>query len=82
MDVCDNTSVETGIRYILDKEGYIDIVVNNAGFGLAGAFEDCTMEEVKSQFETNVFGVVRVCRSILTHMRQRKQGTIVIVGSL
>jgi len=82
MDVCNTASVETGIQYILDKEGQIDIVVNNAGFGLAGAFEDCTVEEVKSQFETNVFGVVRVCRTILPHMRQRKTGVIVIIGSI
>ena len=82
MDVCDNASVETGIQYILDNEGHIDIVVNNAGFGLAGAFEDSTVEEVKSQFETNVFGVVRVCRSILPHMRERKAGVIVIMGSI
>ena len=82
MDVCNTASVETGIQYILDKEGQIDIVVNNAGFGLAGAFEDCTVEEVKSQFETNVFGVVRVCRTILPHMRRRKAGTLVIVGSI
>ena len=82
MDVCDNASVETGIQYILDNEGHIDIVVNNVGFGLAGAFEDCTVEEVKSQFETNVFGVVRVCRSVLPHMRERKAGVIVIMGSI
>lgn len=82
MDVRDTTSVETGIRYILDKEEHIDIVVNNAGFGLAGAFEDCSVEEIKGQFETNVFGVVRVCQSLIPHMRKRKQGVIVIVGSL
>lgn len=82
MDVCDNASVEKGIQYILEKEGHIDIVVNNAGFGLAGAFEDCTVEEVKGQFETNVFGVVRVCRSVIPLMRKQNQGTIVIVGSI
>jgi short-subunit dehydrogenase len=82
MDVCENASVETGIQYILDQEGQIDIVVNNAGFGLAGAFEDCTVEEVKAQFETNVFGVVRVCRTVLPYMRQRKTGVIVIMGSI
>ena len=82
MDVCDTASVETGVRYVLQKENRIDIVVNNAGFGLAGAVEDCTVEEVKNQFETNVFGVVRVCRSVLPHMRERKNGTIVIVGSI
>jgi short-subunit dehydrogenase len=82
MDVCNDASVEAGIQYILDQEGQIDVVVNNAGFGLAGAFEDCTVEEVKSQFETNVFGVVRVCRTILPHMRRRRAGTLVIVGSI
>jgi len=82
MDVCNASSVETGITHLLDKEGKIDIVVNNAGFGLAGAFEDCSVAEVKSQFETNVFGVVRVCRAVLPHMRRQKSGVIVIVGSL
>ena len=82
MDVRDASSVETGINYILDKEGQIDIVVNNAGFGLAGAFEDCSVDEVKDQFETNVFVVIRVCRPVIPHMRQQKSGVIVIVGSL
>jgi NAD(P)-dependent dehydrogenase (short-subunit alcohol dehydrogenase family) len=71
MDVRDASSVEIGIRYILEKEERIDIVVNNAGFGLAGAFEDCSVEEVKGQFETNVFGVIRVCQSLIPHMRNR-----------
>ena len=82
MNVCDSASVEKGIEYILEKEGQIDTVVNNAGFGLAGAFEDCTVEEVKAQFETNVFGVVRVCRTVLPYMRQRKNGVVVIIGSI
>ena len=82
MDVRDTASVNRGIKYILKKEGRLDVVVNNAGFGLAGAFEDCSVAEVKDQFETNVFGVVRVCQSVIPHMRQQKKGVVVIVGSL
>jgi NAD(P)-dependent dehydrogenase (short-subunit alcohol dehydrogenase family) len=82
MDVCDTASVDAGVDTILKASGRIDVVVCNAGFGLAGSVEDSTVEEAKRQFETNFFGTWRVCRAVLPHLRRQKSGYLVIVGSL
>ena len=59
----------------------IDLLVNNAGYGLAGAFEDLSMEEIKAQYETNLFGVIRVTQAVLPIMRKQKSGIIVNISS-
>ena len=82
MDVCDTASVDAGVDTILKTSGRIDVVVCNAGFGLAGSVEDSTVEEAKRQFETNFFGTWRVCRAALPHLRRQKASYLVIVGSL
>ncbi len=82
MDVDDDASVMRGVEKIIADEGRIDVVVNNAGFAIAGAVEDTSIEEARAQFETNVFGVLRVCRAALPHMRTQKAGLIVNVSSL
>ena len=82
MDVDDDASVTRGVDYILEKEGQLDAVVNNAGFGIAGSVEDTTIEEAKSQFDTNFFGAVRVCRAVLPTMRKQKYGCIVNISSV
>jgi NAD(P)-dependent dehydrogenase (short-subunit alcohol dehydrogenase family) len=82
MDVCDTASVDAGVDIIRKASGRIDVVVCNAGFGLAGSVEDSTVEEAKHQFETNFFGTWRVCRATLPHLRRQKAGYLVIVGSL
>ena len=82
MDVNDDTSVKEGINYIVQKEGRLDVVVNNAGMGIAGSVEDTSIEEFKFQFETNVFGVLRICNEILPEMRKQKSGYIVNIGSI
>jgi NAD(P)-dependent dehydrogenase (short-subunit alcohol dehydrogenase family) len=82
MDVDDEQSVRAGVEQVLNREGRLDAVVNNAGFGIAGAIEDTSTQEAKAQFETNFFGVLRVCRAVLPIMRAQQAGYIVNVGSM
>ncbi len=82
MDVRDQSSVDKGIDYILRQENRVDAIVNNAGFGIAGSVEDCSIEELKSQFETNFFGVVRVCQAVLPQMRKQEFGHIIMISSI
>lgn len=82
MDVNDEASVRQGVERVLQEAGRLDVVVNNAGFGIAGAVEDTTVEEAKAQFETNFFGVLRVCRAVLPVMRAQRGGLIVNISSI
>ena len=82
MDVTDESSVKKGIDHIITRESRIDVVVNNAGFAIIGSLEDTAIEEAKSQFETNFFGTLRVCRAVLPIMRQQRSGSIVSISSI
>lgn len=82
MDVDSDISVKQCIDFILEKEGRVDVVVNNAGFGIAGAVEDTSIDEAKAQFETNFFGVLRVCQTVLPIMRKQEGGWIVNISSI
>lgn len=81
LDVTNDESVKNTIDSILSETGRIDVLVNNAGFGLVGAFEDTSIDEVKKQFETNVFGVIRVTQAVLPTMRKQESGIIVNMSS-
>ena len=82
LDVTDIDSIESAIQETLDKFGRIDAIVNNAGYGLVGAFEAATPEQIEKQFQTNVFGLMNVCREILPYFREQKRGIIVNVASV
>jgi len=82
LDVTSDDSVRGAIAYVLEKEKRIDVLINNAGMGIAGAIEDTTLEEAQTQFATNYFGVLRMCRAVLPIMREQKKGLIVTVGSV
>ncbi len=82
MDVCDESSVKDAVDTILKAEGRLDIVVNNAGISIGGAVEDISIAEFKKQFETNFYGVLRVCQAVLPVMREQKSGLIVNVSSI
>ncbi|VFJ15367.1 SDR family oxidoreductase [Candidatus Nitrosocosmicus franklandus] len=82
MDVNCDTSVKETMDKIISETGRIDVLVNNAGYGLFGALEDFDMDSIRNQFETNVFGVIRVAKSALPIMRDRREGLIVNVTSL
>ncbi len=82
MDVGDEKSVREGVARVLEAEGRIDVVVNNAGISVTGSVEDVSVEEAQLQFETNFFGVLRVVQAVLPSMRERRSGLIVNIGSL
>ncbi len=82
MDVNSDESVNAAVNEIVRIEGKIDVVINNAGFGIAGSVEDTSVEEAKSIFETNLFGLLRVCRAALPIMRKAGSGTIINISSL
>jgi len=84
LDVNDDRSVKDAINKIVAENKRIDILVNNAGYGLFGSLEDISIEEIKSQFETNFFGVIRVTQQVLPVMRKQNNGggTIVNVSSV
>lgn len=82
MDVDKDNSVYDTIQKIANECGKINVLVNNAGYGLFGALEDFSMDEIKNQFDTNVFGVIRVIREVLPMMRQQQNGIIINISSL
>jgi NAD(P)-dependent dehydrogenase (short-subunit alcohol dehydrogenase family) len=74
-------SINDAVHSIISDVAKIDVLVNNAGYGLIGAFEDLAMEEMKAQYETNLFGVIRVSQAVLPIMRKQKSGIIVNISS-
>jgi len=83
LDVTSDESVEAAVGELIRLEGRIDLLVNNAGFGVApGGAEESSIEQAKSIFETNFFGLVRMTRAVLPHMRRRGSGRIINIGSV
>ena len=81
LDVTDDASVSQAVQSIISDSGRIDVLVNNAGYGLIGAFEDLSLDEIKQQYETNFFGVVRVTQAVIPIMRKQKSGRIINISS-
>ena len=81
LDVNDNASIENTINNIKNEANRIDVLINNAGFGLVGFFEDLTLDEIRDQFETNFFGVLNITKKIIPIMRLQKSGTIINISS-
>ncbi len=82
LDVTDEESVKSAVGSILEKEGRIDILVNNAGYGSGGFLEEFSMPEIKEQFETNFYGLIRVTQEVLPAMRKQQRGHIVNISSI
>lgn len=81
LDVTNDNSVKNAIKTITSEADKIDVLVNNAGYVLGGALEDLSVEEIKAQYETNVFGLIRVTQSVLPIMRENMSGVIVNLSS-
>jgi len=82
LDVDDENSVKTAIQKILDQKQRIDVLVNNAGWGLWGCVEDVSVDEFKAQFDTNFFSIIRLIQEVGPTMRKQGSGTIVNVSSV
>ena len=82
MDVTDDASMSSGVQRILDEEGRIDLLVNNAGYGSCGALETVPIEEARAQFEVNIFGAARLTQLVLPAMRAQRSGRIVNISSI
>ena len=82
LDVTDEASMEACVQFVLEKEGRIDALVNNAGYGYFGAIENVPLEDARRQVEVNVFGLARLCQLVLPSMRQQGSGRIVNISSI
>jgi NAD(P)-dependent dehydrogenase (short-subunit alcohol dehydrogenase family) len=82
LDVTDEADVHTVVDETVQRHGRLDVVVNNAGYGLEGAVEEVSLDQVRDQFEVNVFGPVAVMQAVLPHMRKQRSGHIINVTSM
>ena len=82
LDVTKPSTIKNVVDEIQQTHFHIDVLINNAGYGIAGFFEDLTEEEIRSQMETNFFGVQNVCRQVIPLMRNRSQGKIINISSI
>ena len=82
LDVTDEASMQNAVRDVEQTEGAVGVLVNNAGYSQSGAVESVNLEDIRAQFETNVFGLVRMCQLVLPAMRRQQRGKIVNVSSM
>ena len=82
MDVTDEASMKEGVKALLDAEGRIDVLINNAGYGYFGAVENVPMDDARNQLEVNVFGLARLCQLVLPTMRAQHSGRIINTASV
>jgi NAD(P)-dependent dehydrogenase (short-subunit alcohol dehydrogenase family) len=82
LDVRSDESIRKCVNHIIEQTGRLDVLINNAGYELAGAIEETSIEEAESQFETNLFGVMRMVKTLLPLMRQQRSGQIINIGSV
>jgi len=82
LDVTDESSMSQAVQSVIEREGRVDVLVNNAGYGSYGAVEDVPMEEARRQIEVNIFGLARMTQLVLPHMRRLQRGTIINISSM
>ena len=82
MDITDDAALVSGVNTIIQAEGRIDALVNNAGYGSYGSLEDTPMSEARYQFDVNIFGMARLTQLVLPHMRKQRSGRIINISSI
>jgi NAD(P)-dependent dehydrogenase (short-subunit alcohol dehydrogenase family) len=82
LDVADEESMRAAVQHVTEAEGAVGALINNAGYSQSGAVETVPMEQVRRQFETNVFGLIRMCQLVLPGMRAQRYGRIVNLSSM
>jgi NAD(P)-dependent dehydrogenase (short-subunit alcohol dehydrogenase family) len=82
LDVTDEESMQAAVREVEQQEGAVGVLVNNAGYSQSGAIETIPLDQIRGQFETNVFGLIRMCQLVLPGMRRQRWGRIVNMGSM
>lgn len=82
LDVRERESIYNAIQEVISKSGRIDVLINNAGVGITGPIEEIPSEEIRNNFETNLFGPIEVMKAVLPHMRSQKSGLIINITSI
>jgi NADP-dependent 3-hydroxy acid dehydrogenase YdfG len=82
LDVTDESSMQAAVKTVEEAEGAVGALVNNAGYSQSGAIETIPLDSIRAQFETNVFGLIRMCQLVLPGMRRRRHGRIVNLSSM
>lgn len=82
LDITDEASIVACVKEVISREGRIDVLINNAGYGYLGAIEDVSIADAKHQFEVNIFGLARMTQEVLPHMRKQHSGRIVNLASV
>lgn len=82
LDVTKQSDIENSVKTAIEAFGGIDVLVNNAGYGLGGGIEEPSIEQIRAQYETNLFGVINMMREVLPHFRDRKSGHVLNVSSV
>ncbi|MCK4745833.1 MAG: oxidoreductase, partial [Bacteroidales bacterium] len=82
MDVTSEEEIVDAVNQIIEENGRIDVLINNAGYAIYGAVEDTTLEDARRQFDVNIFGLARITQLVLPHMRSQNSGKIINVSSM
>ncbi|UUC44479.1 SDR family oxidoreductase [Flavobacterium cerinum] len=82
LDVRQTDTIHQAVKTIIDKEGRLDVLINNAGVGITGPLEEIPADEIRNNFETNLFGPIEVMKSVLPYMRQQNSGLIINITSI